>query len=265
MTISETIGTAKGGVEALKAGVDLIMVSHLEQPQYETLKEVEAAVESGEVTEETLNEAYNRVMNLKNNYLSWDDIPLEGELTISSEFGSEQHENEAREIYKQGITIVKNEQSLIPLSLKDAQKVLVVYPENSYALLVEDERYATFSLGATVKDLHSNTTIKELSNPPTAEQIEEVGQLANSFDAIIVGTLSVSPGDQQVKLVEEIVKYNEKVIVVATRSPYDISYLPDAVSAYVNTYEFTYPALSIAVKAIFGKEQVTGKLPVTLP
>lgn len=36
----------------------------------------------------------------------------------------------------------------------------------------------------------------------------------------------------EVKLVEALVKENENVIVIATRSPYDIAYLPD-VPAYI--------------------------------
>ncbi len=262
--ISEGIGTAEGAVAALKAGVDLIMVSHLQSRQYETLSLVKAAVQSGEITEGELDTAYERVKRLKADYLTWEDIPLAATPVVPTDVGSKFHEVEAFELYKQGITLVKNEQELLPLNLVEDSRVLVVYPENSYAMQVEDKRYATFSLGETVHKLHENTEIFELSNPPTAEEISNLKLIAKDYQAIIVGTLSVKPRDKQIELVKVLFQENPQIVVIATRSPYDISYLPD-VPAYIATYEFTAPALKVAVEAVFGKVTVKGKLPVTLP
>ena len=261
--ISEGIGTAEGAVRALKAGVDLIMISHLQSRQYEALNVVKDAVNSGEVSEELIDDAYNRVMTLKDNYLNWDDILLDADLEVSSVVGSKLHEMEAYEIYKQGITVVKNE-NMLPFVLDESERIMVVYPENSYAMQVEDKRYSTFSLGDTVHNLHDNTEVFELSNPPTEEEIASVKEIAKDYKAVIVGTLTIKPGDQQVKMVEELYKENPNIVVIATRSPYDIAYLPD-VPAYLTTYEFTAPALKVAVEAVFGKVKVKGKLPVTLP
>ncbi|MUK89010.1 beta-N-acetylhexosaminidase [Ornithinibacillus sp. L9] len=262
--ISETIGTAEGAVEAIKAGVDLIMVSHLQSRQYETIDLIAKAVDSGEISMEILNSAYQRVMELKNKYLTWEDIPLHEAPKLSSDFGSKFHESEAYEIYKQGITMVKNKNDILPLSTVESDRLLVVYPQNSYAMQVEDKRYSTFSLGKAIKDIHQNTDILELSNPPTKDEIDHVASFANDYEAVIVGTLTVKHEDAQVKLVQEIVRKNDSVIVVATRSPYDIAYLPE-VPAYLATYEFTHPALITVANALFGKVKVKGKLPVTLP
>ncbi|WP_047984451.1 glycoside hydrolase family 3 protein [Ornithinibacillus californiensis] len=261
--ISEGIGTAEGGVEALKAGIDLIMISHLQSRQYETLNLVEEAILSGEISESIVDEAYQRVMELKDKYLTWDDITLDAHPVVSSDVGAKIHEVEANEIYKQGITIVKNE-GLLPLQADDSDRVLVVYPKNSYAMQVEDKRYSTFSLGEAVSKIHKYTEVMELSNPPTTEELNQLREIAKDFKAVIVGTLSAKPNDQQVKMVEELYKENSNVVVIATRSPYDIAYLPD-IPAYIATYEFTTPALQIAAEAIFGKVKVKGKLPVTLP
>jgi beta-N-acetylhexosaminidase len=262
--ISEGVGTAKGAVEALKAGVDLIMVSHLQSRQYDTLNLVEAAVKSGELSEDVIDSAYRRVMALKDNYLSWDDLSLNGTEAVPAVVGSKLHEREAREIYKQGITIVKNEGEFLPLQLEETDSILVVSPVNSNAMLVEDKRYASFSLGETIRGLHTNTEVIELSNPPKPEEIEKVKQLAKNFKVIIVGTLTVKANDGQVRLVEALYKENKNIAVIATRNPYDIAYLPE-IPAYVATYEFTAPALQIAAKALFGKEKVSGKLPISIP
>lgn len=261
--IANRFGTDRGAVEALKAGVDLILVSHTYKSQMKTIDTVMKAIESGEIDEETLAAASKRISKLKETYLKWEDIQLEGEVVVPTVVGCEQHSKEAEDVFRQGITIVRNDDKLLPLSNSDDHRVLVVYPENSYAVLVEDKRYSTFTLGESIQNIHPGADIAELSNPPTEEEIHAIALKAKEFDTIIVATLTVTPGDSQITLVEKLHEMSKRVVVVATRSPYDFAYLPH-VPAYICTYEFTTPALSMATRAIYGKETVRGKLPITI-
>lgn len=262
--IANRLGTDRGAVEALKAGVDLILVSHTYQSQMKTIETVMKAVESGEIDEETLDAASRRISKLKETYLKWEDIQLEGEVVVPDVVGCEQHSKDAEEVFRQGITIVRNDDKLLPLSTSSEHRVLVVYPENSYAVLVEDKRYATFTLGESIQNIHAGADIAELSNPPIEEEIHAIALKAKEYDTIIVATLTATPGDSQITLVEKLHEMSKRVVVVATRSPYDLAYLP-RVPAYICTYEFTTPALSMAARAIYGKETVQGKLPITIP
>ncbi|MDR4890334.1 beta-N-acetylhexosaminidase [Fredinandcohnia sp. QZ13] len=255
--IANTIGTAKGGVEAIKAGVDLIMVSHLHHLQKETIDAIVAAVESGEIDDAQIEAAVTRVTRLKEKYCSWDEV---GSSQVPSIVGGKEHQQLAHDIYKQGITIEKNNEIL---PLKD-KRVLVVYCENKYTMQVEDKRYSSMYLGEAIKEIDETAEVVELSNPATGEEIQEVAAKAQHYDAVIVGTLTVQKRDAQTKLVEALVNTGVPVVVVATRSPYDLAFLPE-VHAYICTYEFPYPALRMAAKAIYGLEKVTGKLPVTIP
>lgn len=261
--IANTIGTAKGGVEAVKAGIDLVMVSHRHNLQKDTINEIVAAVEAGEIDESIIEAAFGRVQRLKDKYLSWDELNLENNASVPAVVGCPEHEELASEIYKQGITIVKNN-NILPLDPNGGQKVLVVYSENKYTMQVEDKRYSSMYLGQTIKEIDAKADVVECSNPVTEEEINEVSLKAKDYDAIIIGTLTAQPGDSQVKLVEKLYETGVPVVVVATRSPYDLAYLPN-VDAYVCTYEFPYPALKMAAKAIYGQELVTGRLPVTIP
>lgn len=263
--ISKSIGTPIGGVEAIKAGIDLIMVSHLHARQYDTLSKIKSAVSSGEISTEMIDLAYERVTTLKERYLTWDNISFDEEVDVAMLIPKKQHDQLALDMYKQGITIVKNEGALLPLTSNEQNKVLVVYVENRSITLAEDKHAATFSLGTVIREHHKQTEVKSLSTDPTDEEIKEIGQQTIEYDQVIIGTSMVSPGDIQTKLVEEILKNNEQIVVVSTRSPYDMGYLPETVPAYINTYEFTPPALQTVAQAIFGKINVKGKLPVTLP
>ncbi|OCA85881.1 beta-N-acetylhexosaminidase [Bacillus sp. FJAT-27225] len=261
--IANTIGTAAGGVAAIKAGVDLIMVSHLHNLQKDTIEAIVRAVEAGEIDKETIDAAAGRIERLKDTYIHWDDLNLVGNALVPSIVGCQEHEQLADVIYKQGITVVKNKE-ILPLNTIGKQKVLVVYSENTYTMQVEDKRYSSMHLGEAVKELDPLAHVLELSNPATAEEIDRAAEVAKDFDFIIIGTLTAKPGDAQVKLVEKLHDTGVPIVVVATRSPYDLAYLPD-IHAYICTYEFPYPALKIAAQAIYGQAVVTGKLPVTIP
>lgn len=261
--IANTIGTAAGGVAAIKAGVDLVMVSHLHHLQKDTIDRIVAAVEAGEIDEEIIDAAVGRVQRLKDKYLHWDELNLEKDAPVPLVVGCREHEQLADEIYKQGITIVKNS-GILPLHPDGRQKVLVIYSENKYTMQVEDKRYSSMYLGQAILEINPKAQVLELSNPATDEDIDRAAAKVKEFDVVIIGTLTAKPGDAQVKLVEKLYETGVPVVVVATRSPYDLAYLPN-VQGYICTYEFPYPALKMAAKAIYGLEQMTGRLPVTIP
>jgi beta-N-acetylhexosaminidase len=63
--IAETLGVARGAVEAIKAGADIVLVSHRSARQTAALEAVMEAVMTGEIPEFRINEAARRVWGLK--------------------------------------------------------------------------------------------------------------------------------------------------------------------------------------------------------
>ncbi|WP_456275128.1 beta-N-acetylhexosaminidase [Bacillus sp. AK128] len=263
--IADTVGTAKGAVEAIKAGVDLIMISHLPSLQVETIERVVSAVESGEISESRINESYLRVQKLKEKYLSWSDysVSMDG-LAVPEIVGCEKHHELAEKAFRKGITIVKNEDKVLPLKTDESHKIMVVYPSASYLTLVEEQGYSRNELGMIIQDYHPSAKVFPVSTEPSGEEINEILKIVHSFDTIIIGTLSAQKSSGQKELLRLLLDTGKSVIVLAMRNPYDLAIVPNA-PAFVTTYEFTSNALRMAVKAIFGEEEVTGKLPISLP
>lgn len=262
--ISKTIGTPRGAVEALKAGVDIIMISHSYQLQMQSLEAIYQAIESGEIDISLIEAAYERVVSLKRKYVSWHEILLNPEeVKVPEAVGGKAHAELAEEAYRKGITLVKNEGNLLPLSQKD--RILVLYPENSAFMQVEDRGgNSSINLGTVVKELHPEADSIQYSTTINEEEIKELIEKAGEYATIIVGTMTVIKNNPQVTLIEGLLAANKKLAVVALRSPYDISYFP-RVPVFIAAFEFSYPALNVAVKALFGMEEVEGILPVTIP
>lgn len=258
--IANGIGTEKGGVKAVKAGVDLVMVSHTEAKQVGTIREIIRAIENGEISEEAIEQSIARINELKRRYLHWGEIDSkQKQLNL---IGSNEHKRLAHEVYKKGITIVKNN-DVLPITVTENSSILVIHPDNGATMKVEDKSYANLLLGEIVSEYHLNVDVQQFTNDLTKNQIETIIDQAHSYDFVILGTLTIMSDSKQIDLVEKLNESEIPFVVVAMRSPYDLTYLPD-VSAYINTYEFTYPALKAAVGAIFGKEKVSGKLPITV-
>lgn len=66
--ITNDYGVADASLLAIQAGVDLVLVAHGPEPIAETIERIRDAVESGELTEERINESVTRIVKLKNKY-----------------------------------------------------------------------------------------------------------------------------------------------------------------------------------------------------
>ncbi|ADU31948.1 beta-N-acetylhexosaminidase [Evansella cellulosilytica] len=249
--ISETIGTERGAVAAIVAGVDLVMISHIANRQIGALKEVSTAVSNGELDMSLIEQAFERVMKLKEKYLSWEDIQLEGEITVPPIIASDKHKKLAEAVYTDSVTIVKNE-GILPLNVNGNDKILVVEPEYNNTI-VEDKSYESGLLTRLVKKQTSTVDVYHRNS---------VYQNLKEYKAAIIGV--VSPDTRKLPIIQELINNGVPIIIIAMRSPYDIAHLPTGISASIATYEYSATAVDVAVAAIFGTGNAYGKLPVTI-
>ncbi len=238
------------------------MISHTHEKQLGAIHEIIKSLESGEIDETTIDQSIKRIDTLKEKYLSWADLSLDRNQDVPEIVGSKLHEETAYEVYKESVTIVKNE-GILPLAANEDRRILVIHSDNGTTMQVEDKRYASLSLAEAIREYHPKAEVHQFSKVLTNEEIETILEKARQYDTIIVGTLTILPGSNQITLIERMVEEGKSIIVVAMRNPYDLAYIPE-VPAYINTYEFTYPALRVAAGAIFGLVEVRGKLPVSI-
>ncbi|TMC67220.1 MAG: glycoside hydrolase, partial [Chloroflexota bacterium] len=133
--ITETVGAEQGSVMALQAGTDLVLVSHLYSRQLDSLKAIAAALESGILGLETVRLAAERVVELKKRYLSWDNLLAPTALTA---LDWESHQRLSDRAYALSTTLVRNEEALIPLRVKPAERIFVLTQQKNTLSKVED-------------------------------------------------------------------------------------------------------------------------------
>lgn len=259
--ITETVGTERGVALALKAGCDLAFVSHRYDRQTGALDAVYAAVASGELPEETVRQAVERVLRLKSRRLSWEG---QEDGTPPIEVGSEERQRLAQRGYERSITLVRDERRLLPLQLASHQRILVLYPARESLTGVEDNRFPEGFMATIIRQRHPNTGALPLSLRPDAEERERVARQSATADLTVIATMNANLFPEQAELVQRMLQAGCEVIGVAVRNPYDLLTFP-ALSTYLATYEYTPGALEAAARALFGEITPVGRLPVTLP
>lgn len=233
-------------VEAFLAGADIL----LNPPDVDlAYNSVLNAVKSGEITEKRLDESVFRILKVKMKRGLFSD-PYAAQEEIK-QIGTAENLKFANELTNKSITLIKNENSILPL--KQGTKVLVTGPSTGNPVLLSD---LLASKGLTSSSYVTSAT-------PTAAQINTAKEKADAADVVIVTTYSSSAAIPQQNLVNELIAAGKKVVVAAMRNPYDISSFSQ-VNGYVATYGNKAISTNALAKVLTGEVNPTGKLPVSI-
>ncbi|WIG61846.1 MAG: beta-N-acetylglucosaminidase [Ktedonobacterales bacterium] len=257
--IATTIGAPRASVLALRAGTDIVLVSHRIQVQRASIAAVRAAVASGELTLDAFRQAAERIMRLKQRYLAWDNLPTTDALTI---VGSRPHAALRDQAYAASTTLVRDKASLLPLHISaDEPLAIIVQPPDAINDAV-DIAFEPSSLLDAIRHEHPNTSLVTLAPHPTTEQIDATLRIAGAARAVLLVTLNAHRRPEQLGIMRRIAGVGRPTIGIAVCDPYDACVLPE-IGTFLATYEYSEPALAAAVNVIFGRAQAQGRLPVT--
>jgi beta-N-acetylhexosaminidase len=244
------VGTAAG--LAFQAGADLLLFGddpgHDPSEQRYAYNQVLQLVEEGTVPLSRLDDAVRRILLVKvrRGILDWQAVEVD---RVEEELGTAEHLAAARQVARDSITLVRDEEGLLPLSAESV--IFAVYPSGAGALGEALARYAP------------DVRLIEVGLSPSATQIEEVVSQAASAEVVVLGTLDVQRYPEQVQLVR-VLEDHHAVVAVALSSPYDLLRYPQ-VSTYLATYGLAPVSMDALAQVLVGLEPPQGSLPVELP
>ena len=250
--IVSTFGTVTGAVMTIEAGSDMVLVSHsLDQAQL-AVKAVIDAVENGRIAEKRLDQSLGRILSLKAKRLGLgvDQSPGTSELNFAS------GEGVAYRIAKKAVSLVKNDQKILPLK-REAKQVLVCDFKMGMLALVENEQNHKNRLvdylekGGLAVDYHTFNA----DNPKLPG--------SDHYDLVIVCTYNAANQPAQVEIINALQKRKSPLLVLALRNPYDLMVIP-GISTFMTTYDLSPANLRVASEIILGSLIPAGTLPVTI-
>ena len=251
--IADGFGTSEGAIMSIKAGSDIVLVSHSINKQKQAMEMVVEAVRKGEISEERINQSVLRILRLKKKRICLKTIIGSNYQKIDKKMDEEL----AYQIAKKGVTLVKDESNLIPIDMFNSKKILVLDFFLKRSSLVEDdienENLLVDFLREEGVEVKHYTFFEGKDTMPSLEGI----------DRIIVCSFNAIHNPYQVKIIKKIKTLNIPFIVLALCNPYDLQVFPE-VSTFLTTYDYSPFNLQVASEIIVGKYKAQGILPVTL-
>mgnify|MGYP002551796138 FL=1 len=209
--------------------------------------------EEGKIPLSIIDAAVERILKYKREYRvgqmaeCFDDIKVDLEQPKRMKF--------AEKVAEDSITVLKNNNHLLPLTKKD--KILVVFPQIKVVTLVENDDN-TLSCLADYMPFHVDKHY--ISIAPTEIEQTNLLKKTNQYDKIVYCSYNANFNSSKADLINKIDK--NKLIVVAVRTPYDINVLD--VPTYVCAYEATVLSFKALVKYLTGEIEAKGILPVSV-
>lgn len=279
-------------VLAINAGADLLLEPVVTwSPEgieaLETyLDRIEEAVADGTIPESRIDESCTRILELKYKRGLFEENPDDVDTRVENALhivGSEEHHSKEMEIAKKAITLVQNNDSLLPLHLDEEERVAFFYPEES----VRNAFVYAFD------QMKADGTIPENAaaeyNSYEERSAEEFREMLEGVKAVVISAETWNENDmdpeqsQKAKFIDEMIglahSMDQKVVVLSMALPYDTArytaadavlagygsmrmpVIPEEYNGELATYGPNYPA---AVMTVFGANEPTGKLPVNV-
>ncbi len=240
---------------AVRAGEDLLLAT----PDEELLARLEAALTQAErrrlIDSEAGRSAHERLAATR----AWLAAapPAPGLETV----GCAAHRSLAAELAARSITLVRNDDALLPLRLGAGARIAVIQPRPVDLTPADTSSYVPALLAKAIRAHHRATDlfIVEPLAPPDSALLERL----RDYDAIILGTVSANILPAQADLASRVLALGVPTVAVALRTPWDLLAYPTT-RTYVCSYGILGPTIEALAAALFGTQDMSGHLPVRL-
>ena len=254
--IPQGAAQARAVVQALEAGVDLLLTTPDRRAQRRIETALRRAADDGLLDPDVARLSAKRVGVLRTWLRGFQDPPLDV-------VGSAEHREVARELAARSLTLVRDDAGVLPLRAGTGARIAAIMPAPRDLTPADTSSLVEPSLAAALRAFHPAVDEIVTSHPPTADEIAAMRERAGEWDAIVVGTLSATPGSAQADLVSALLETGRPVVTVALRTPWDLTAYPGA-RTHVATYSILRESMDALAASLFGESGFPGRLPVGL-
>ncbi len=249
---------------AVKAGVDHILLKADDESRSQCLFGIKMAVESGELSEERVDDAVRRLLNRKYDQGLFEKAGKMDPKETTAVVRSKENIDFSWEVAHKALLVVRDDKKLLPLS-KD-KKILVIEQSIPYEFLGKD-MYSHAHMFCEQMTKHStNLILDDTCFYAEDEEIEEALELAKEADLVVMTNYyaRIEKKGNNTRLVKALKKAGHDVVVV-TNFPYrkGTTTVADAV---VCNFSGTPDSIRVSADLLFGtiKPYPTTKMPIDL-
>ena len=241
--IARGIGTANGVAAAIAAGADCAVVSHDPTLALEAAKHIVRAVQNRALPIERLEEAYDRVQQLRR--AARPPLPLDA---------SSPHPGIGREVARAAVTALRGTPHVDPTA------AIAVSFEGATTEGAQGRHEEHLSLQREAPALE---TIVAPLEPQNGEFETLVRRVENAARRPVLLMRRAHVYSQQLRAIETLVRRFPDAVVVSLREPYDCALVPEA-RHLLAAYGDDEACIGAVADVLFGNAAASGTLPVAI-
>lgn len=255
--ITQGAGQIVDVIAAVRAGLDLLLLTADKRSQERIYAGLQLAVSRGMISKGHLQRSSGRIKKLK----SWLAAQTKPELDI---VGCTEHQRLAEEVARRSVTLVRDRDKLLPLKLASDAKIAVVMPHPVDLTPADSSSFVKPTLAQAVRAYHNRVDEFLFQQAPSPDEIAGLREQLTSYDLLLVGTISAHLEPDQARLVNELLGLERPIVLIALRTPYDLFVFSHA-RTYICTYSIQPASMNALAGTLWGEIPFAGKLPVHLP
>ena len=177
--------------------------------------------------------------------------------------GCEAHQSLAAELARRSITLVRNDERLVPLRPAADARIAVVQSMPADLTPADTSSMVRPTLASALRRRLPGVEEILLPAAPDDADIAGLDERLATFDLIVVGTFSAHLQPAQAMLAEVVLASGKPIVTVALRTPWDLLAYPSA-RTHVCTYGILPPSMEALAAALLGEAPFVGRLPVDI-
>ena len=260
--IADRYSLAEAAVLSVQSGADIVLTLGTLEEQNYVFDELVRAARRGDIAESAIDASVARILAAKWS-ITVDSVMDDSRGTHFADWPSEVHRRIARDAARRSVTLLKNDDHLLPFGSHNNERLGLIEFARSCFSPVEGDVYDDCSLYNLLSQRYANVRYIESDIVPTGGN-DALRNFVEESDVIVVATRNAHTIKDQAATVRRIQEYGKPMVVLALRSPYDIMEVP-SVSSYVASYGDSSVSLEATVASLFGDYKPSGKLPVSIP
>ncbi len=251
--LSQDIGQVVDVIAAIRSGVDLLLMTADPEQQDRIERGLALAASRELISTSALQMSDARVTDLRQWVADFDTPPIDV-------VGSADHAALCLEAAARSITLVKDDQALIPLTRSDS--ILVVETEPTTLTPADTSDYESAHLAEEIRRVSEGVvTPVVVPRASSHADIDSIVEQSHAHDTVVVATVAAHLEPAQGSLVEALLESHDSVVAVSQRTPWDIAAFP-AIGAYLCTWSGNRMSARATASALFGDAPISGRLPV---
>jgi beta-N-acetylhexosaminidase len=243
-------------IAALRAGEDLLLGAADEAALERLVEGIVQAQRRGLIDAEDDTAAIRRVSDLRRWVGGYDQPPLDV-------VGCSEHQMLAAELARRSITLVRDDERLLPLKPAADARIAVVQSMPADLTPADTSSMVTPTLASALRRRLPGVEEILLPAAPDSAEIAALAPRLAPFDLVVVGTFSAHLQPAQAALAEQVLATGKPTVTFALRTPWDLLAYPSA-RTHVCTYGILPPTMEALAAALLGESPFVGGLPVVI-